>query len=83
MLTVTNCGDPPLLENGFFELDTDTTVNSTARYFCNSGDSLRKRVDTAPNEIQCLSNGTWSQLNFDCGIGKSICTLYIIASCVI
>ena len=77
MLTATDCGNPPLLENGFFELDSNTRVNSTARYFCNNGDGSRKRLDTAPNEIQCLANGTWSQLNFDCEFGKLIIHLHV------
>ena len=70
MFTARDCGSPPPLDNAVVELDANTTVNSTARYFCISEDSSRKREDLAQNEIQCLPNGTWSMLNFDCEFGK-------------
>ena len=63
------CGEPPLLENGEFSL-ANTTVNSTAVYFCEEGyrESLGLGMS---NEIQCMPDGTWSQLNLECvALGK-------------
>ena len=64
-----NCGEPPLLENGEFSL-ASTTVNSTALYFCKEG--YRELLSTSEsNEIHCMEDGTWSQLNFECAtLGK-------------
>lgn len=64
---VIDCGDPPLLENGNSILG-NTTVNNTVVYFCEEG--YRQRDNTAQNEIQCHSDGTWSQLDVECISGK-------------
>ena len=61
--TVIDCGEPPSLKNGDYNL-ANTTVNSTAVYFCLEG--YHEREDTAQNEIECLSTGTWSQPSLEC-----------------
>ena len=64
IIAVLDCGEPPPLENGDFSLGT-ITVNSTAVYFCKEayGESQGPGVS---NEIHCMTNGKWSELNLKC-----------------
>ena len=63
--TAIDCGDPPSLENGDYVL-ANTTVNSTAVYFCVEGYHNTKSAGNI--EIECLPSGSWSAavINMDC-----------------
>eukprot|EP00794_Sanderia_malayensis_P006970 gene6970-7755_t len=52
--TIQNCGDPGTVTNGI-RLMSSTTYQSTARYFCNPGYTLRG----SGNRV-CQADGTWS-----------------------
>lgn len=67
MVTVLDCGEPPLLKNGDVIVNT-TTVNNTAEYFCVEG--FRQKEDTV-HVIQCQNDGTWTQPDIECVNGKN------------
>ena len=64
-----DCGTPHLLENGNVNFD-NTTLNNTATYFCVEG--YRQNGDTA--QIQCQTDGTWSQRDIECVSGECVYT---------
>ncbi|XP_041475001.1 sushi, von Willebrand factor type A, EGF and pentraxin domain-containing protein 1-like isoform X1 [Lytechinus variegatus] len=61
--TLIECGNPPLVENGFY-LGKNFTFNSTLVYFCADGFIFGE--DVVSMETTCQSDGRWSEEVIEC-----------------
>ena len=57
LLSVVDCGFPPLIDNGSPGTPTRTTYQGTVTYTCVSGYEVSNRVTTAT--ATCMANGMW------------------------
>ena len=55
IIVVVNCGSPPDITNGTFDINRGTTFGSVAVYSCDVGFNLNGGAI-----ISCQANGTWS-----------------------
>ena len=63
-LCITDCGLPTVLENGDFQIQTDTLTDAIATYSCDSGYTLVGDAD-----VTCQVNGQW-EAPPNCAISK-------------